>query len=57
MSNDENELLRFYEKMVHLDETSMIIMCKHHVGNYVIQIILSNAPHTEPVRNLILKIM
>ena len=57
MSNDENELLRFYEKMVHIDETSMIIMCKHHVGNYVIQIILSNAPHTEPVRNLILKIM
>ena len=46
MSPDKNELFRFYEKMAHLDETEMIIMCKNQMGNYIIQIILKNAPHT-----------
>ena len=57
LSKDENELLRFYEKMVHLDDTEMIIMCKHQMGNYIIQIILTNAPHTEPGKVLIIRIM
>lgn len=43
--------------MVHLDQTEMIIMCKHQMGNYIIQIVINNASHTEPGRCLIKRIL